>query len=56
MTTVMSRIDMIAPRTTTPATLRTAPSMVSGYSGAAGALGVTAGAEDTRVSIWWVGV
>src|SRR5215210_1048661 len=30
----MSRIDMIAPSTTTPATLRTAPSIFSGYSGA----------------------
>jgi hypothetical protein len=30
LTTVMSRIDMIAPRTTTPATLRTAASIFSG--------------------------
>jgi hypothetical protein len=30
LTTVMSRIDMIAPRTTTPAILRTAPSSLSG--------------------------
>src|SRR3954453_18360992 len=29
----MSRIDMIAPRTTTPAILRTAPSILSGYVG-----------------------
>ena len=34
LTTVMSRIVMIAPSTTTPAILRTAPSMWSGYSGA----------------------
>ena len=34
LTTVMSRIDITAPSTTTPATLRTAPSMLSGYSGA----------------------
>ena len=34
LTTVMSRIVMIAPSTTTPAILRTAPSMLSGYSGA----------------------
>jgi hypothetical protein len=34
LTTVMSRIDMIAPRTTTPATLRTAASIFSGYVGA----------------------
>ena len=32
LTTVMSRIDMMAPRTTTPAILRTAPSILSGYS------------------------
>ena len=32
LTTVMSRIDMIEPRTTTPATLRTAASIFSGYS------------------------
>jgi hypothetical protein len=33
LTTVMSRIDMIAPRTTTPAIFRTAASILSGYSG-----------------------
>ncbi len=32
LTTVMSRIDMIAPSTTTPATLSTAASIFSGYS------------------------
>jgi hypothetical protein len=32
LTTVMSRIDMMAPRTTTPATFRTAASRSSGYS------------------------
>ena len=30
LTTVMSRIDMIAPSTTTPAILRTGPSILSG--------------------------
>src|SRR6478735_5499421 len=33
LTTVMSRMDMIAPITTTPAIFRTAPSMWSGRSG-----------------------
>src|SRR6478609_2778757 len=46
LTTVMSRIDMMAPRTTTPATLRTAASIFSGYSTA----GVVAGA-DKRVPL-----
>src|SRR5687767_4455382 len=35
----MSRIDMMRPRTTTPATLRTAPSIFSGYSGASTDMG-----------------
>src|SRR6478609_994148 len=54
LTTVMSRIDMMAPRTTTPAILSTAPSILSGYTGGA----VCAGADDTlapcpRDAVWW---
>src|SRR6478609_10853612 len=53
LTTVMSRIDMMAPSTTTPAILRTAPSILSGYTGGA----VCAGADDTLAPCprvrWW---
>src|SRR6478672_4156234 len=38
LTTVMSRMDMMAPMTTTPAIFRTAASMWSGRSGAAALL------------------
>src|SRR4051794_13306908 len=43
----MSRIDMIAPSTTTPAILRTAASIFSGYVGGA----VWAGIDDTTMNL-----
>ena len=62
LTTVMSRIDMIAPSTTTPAILSTAASMVAGYSGWAGgpaddvtddvALGVALVWPRVRLEVW----
>src|SRR5690348_18210445 len=52
LTTVMSRIDMMAPRTTTPAILRTAASSLSGCTGAAGG----AVGEDTDGSLLGGGV
>src|SRR3954470_20814275 len=51
LTTVMSRIDMIAPSTTTPAILRTAASIFSGYAGGA----VWAGIDDTTMNLIWQG-
>ena len=45
LTTVMSRIDMIAPSTTTPAILSTAPSSLSGYSTSGGRVGLVIGSS-----------
>ena len=47
LTTVMSRIDMIAPMTTTPAIFRTAASMWSGRSGRSTLL-----SADMRELLW----
>jgi hypothetical protein len=51
----MSRIDMIAPSTTTPAIFRTAPSIFSGYVGGADCVGIddTEWTSSGKGTGWW---